>query len=782
MKEPKEPILPHIERFVSFFKFGITDTTPYKDIKIGDILKAIKGDTFKKAILEYREVLAVDEELARSHYKEKLPYFTVSGVFKKPRSNRNLVHHSGLIQIDIDASKNTILDLDLVKNTLYQDKYTMCGFDGPSGDGVKLIVKIPVAKNDTGHKQSFAAIEQYYLDEYGLVIDSACKDVSRPFFVSHDPTLFLNEDSIIFEEKIVKPKNTSPKESTNNASVNTANIIIKNPNKVVEKKVRQKIENAINLIRNATDGEKNEKLLKASQILGGLVGGGFLNHQEAHDIAYTEIQQKPNVKSLDGASKTIKNGLEWGSKHAFTEESILTSYTDYLASIGIQSNNGASYYNPPTHSQTNGQSKNGLSNNGQANKQPKQVNSIIKKGQIERKVRPAIKEYSISYYTKSAKKIIEAIYYIIDQGYARDVHTNNIYQNGVAIKQSAIEELVLYCKGNFETPIEDCLRIIASDYMPYIDCVLDLEDACKESTGYEDSIDALFDSLDLSEPSHEKLLRGIFKKWFIGFWANLVGEKPEDVNQLFLILSGDNTLGKSYFFKQMFYEIGLEDKSAILQEDQQKNINDLKRFSRESFFCLFDDFEKTLFKNDYFFKNILSNRHISMVEKFQKNSQNYKRIANFAGTTNEKEFLYDTTFNRRIIPINIKGRNKAKYDKVNKINVFAEAYHLYKAGESHQITDEEMNFIKTELSPANKVNDFVEDVILSRFEPGTKESHTEHLLPSEFYQKFDSLKISLIEFGRIINKIGFKDSRKKKNGLWGYYLTQIEPKYDEPKK
>ena len=81
------------------------------------------------------------------------------------------------------------------KNEGGQTSYAF-GFVSPSSDGLKLGWRI----DGTRHKEAFHAAQAYSQNRYSLEIDSACKDLLRLCFVSHDPALWINPNAIIFAE------------------------------------------------------------------------------------------------------------------------------------------------------------------------------------------------------------------------------------------------------------------------------------------------------------------------------------------------------------------------------------------------------------------------------------------------------------------------------------------------------------------------------------------------------------------------------------------------------
>jgi hypothetical protein len=138
------------------------------------------------------------EKEERQKIKQQLPSICFSGSFSR-REDKGLIQHSGLIAIDFDHVNER---LQTLKDQLRKDKFTYMLFVSPSGDGLKLVVKIPA--NVITHSKSAAALTDYYSDEK---LDEF-KDVSRICFESYDPDIYFNPDSDVFttlkEEQIIK--------------------------------------------------------------------------------------------------------------------------------------------------------------------------------------------------------------------------------------------------------------------------------------------------------------------------------------------------------------------------------------------------------------------------------------------------------------------------------------------------------------------------------------------------------------------------------------------------
>ncbi len=174
---------------VSFYK-NIFDTESKEQITIDQFLKAIKNGKYKKAIEAIRQATT---KKARGELKKQLPNITASGTFTK-RQDKNLIAHSGLKQIDIDHDENVELDPNEAKKKLITDPFTFAAFISPSGNGLKLLVRI----RPHDDKTIYTSLIAYYKDNFNLQIDKACSNVSRGMGVSYDPDLYHNPDSKLF--------------------------------------------------------------------------------------------------------------------------------------------------------------------------------------------------------------------------------------------------------------------------------------------------------------------------------------------------------------------------------------------------------------------------------------------------------------------------------------------------------------------------------------------------------------------------------------------------------
>jgi hypothetical protein len=150
---------------------------PSENIPFDEYLEKIRDGFFQDEVLNYR---------AKRIEKLSLRGVTASGVFSY-RSAKNLTEHSGFICLDIDKKDQPeSYDYKKAKAEIKQDNYCYALHESVSGNGgLCVYVKI----DPTRHLDAFLALEQYFANNYEIIIDQSCKDVSRFRFVSYDPDL-----------------------------------------------------------------------------------------------------------------------------------------------------------------------------------------------------------------------------------------------------------------------------------------------------------------------------------------------------------------------------------------------------------------------------------------------------------------------------------------------------------------------------------------------------------------------------------------------------------------
>ena len=176
---------------ITVFK-NFNEVVEHKSIPV--ILDEIRTGKYKPGIIYLRKSLTENKTEAYNKAKKSLPAFTPSGKFIGGRKLEFLADYSSCIILDID--KLTSSELQNAKNLAAQSEFTYACFISPSGNGLKILVKIDTPK--TEHKETFLKVQAHYENILKLEIDKSGKDVTRLCFYSWDENLYLNENASVF--------------------------------------------------------------------------------------------------------------------------------------------------------------------------------------------------------------------------------------------------------------------------------------------------------------------------------------------------------------------------------------------------------------------------------------------------------------------------------------------------------------------------------------------------------------------------------------------------------
>lgn len=164
-----------------------TSTPFHRDVRV--VLDRIREGATKELVKKIRSEKRKQE---RNELKRSLPAICFSGIFNK-RSDGALIQHSGLICLDFDGyqkQKELLQD----KENLSKNKYVYSVFISPSGNGLKVLVKIPADADN--HTNYFNSLDKYFNSEY---FDKTSKNVSRVCYESYDPLIYINENSSVWD-------------------------------------------------------------------------------------------------------------------------------------------------------------------------------------------------------------------------------------------------------------------------------------------------------------------------------------------------------------------------------------------------------------------------------------------------------------------------------------------------------------------------------------------------------------------------------------------------------
>lgn len=259
---------------VTIFKDIYNKNEPHY-VHLDSVLKRIQNGSSKAVVDRVRD--------GDAQAKLLLPVVLFSGTFTS-RMDSALQEHSGYIVLDFDK-----LDAEQSKDLLSTDQYVYSCWVSPSGNGIKVLVRI---SNPERHRDHFRSLKKYFDITYGLAVDESGINESRACFESYDPQIVINDESKTYG-------GLSGEEQEQEA--------------VIEDSYTDymKLNLAARMIRLAKDGEKHSTLLKAAKLCGGYIGVKRMEEEEVIRVLFREIQKK-DIDSEANAMATIREGIEYG--------------------------------------------------------------------------------------------------------------------------------------------------------------------------------------------------------------------------------------------------------------------------------------------------------------------------------------------------------------------------------------------------------------------------------------------------------------------------------------
>lgn len=183
---------------------NINDTSEPRYVEVSKILKAIKDGAFKDKVEAIRNE---NDKGNQSRLKSSLTSILFSSSKQEGvesgrnnkiswRTDKGLVEHSGLICLDLDKFSNEF-EMISIKDDLMNDDYVFSVFVSPSGEGLKVLVKVPTQIEN--HRKYFYGLKEHFNSPN---FDDSCVNEARVCYVSYDEGIYINEDSLVFDKML----------------------------------------------------------------------------------------------------------------------------------------------------------------------------------------------------------------------------------------------------------------------------------------------------------------------------------------------------------------------------------------------------------------------------------------------------------------------------------------------------------------------------------------------------------------------------------------------------
>ena len=268
------------------------------------------------------------------------------------------------------------------------------------------------------------------------------------------------------------------------------------------------------------------------------------------------------------------------------------------------------------------------------------------------------------------------------------------------------------------------------------------------------------------------------KKWYVGLIAQcLDGEYP---NEFFIaILSTRQGVGKTTLLRK--YTIP-EELQAYRREVSIQDDEDFKLIMSQSLLIIDDEMDGRTLSDDKTFKAILSRKELPLRRKYDRRLSTLKRRCSFAGCGNQVNVVRERQ-NRRIIPIEISSINYEKVKLIDQIDMFIEAYHLFKSGfrYSYDGSDaEKINQLAGDYFLRTDLDEIIDDCIITPIN-----ENDVYLIPAiqliqsltHKYPTF-SKKVNTVSVGKILADKGIESKRMGSNKRTVYLISKLSKVID----
>ena len=688
---------------------------------ISTILEEIKTGKYRPGIIYLRKSLAENKTEAYNKAKKSLPAFTPSGKFVGGRKLEFLTEYSKFIILDID--KLNTADLQKSKSIAAQSEFTYACFISPSGNGLKVLVKIDTPK--TEHKETFLKVQAYYENILKLEIDKSGKDLTRLCFYSWDENLYLNENASVFASETKQPCQTelvsvSP---THNSQFITHNsdAIYNHCVNFTEKKV-QFVNGSRNVFVHQLACNLNRKGVALNDALGYILT----------DFGYDEKEVTQAVNSA------------YGNIHEFAKNS------------------------PPLE----GWPKDGVA---KKNRQPelvegrKPTTSEVEDEDDEKiRITPIDKlenflstRYNFRHNIVSGKLEYQLLSNTSPLGRPGGAKKKWNVMNDF-IENSMLRECL---KGRIKTNLSSLRNLLYSDFCELFN---PFEDYFFNLPTYDEKTDYITELANTITTTKQDLWQQCFKKWLVAMVGCVLDEKV--INHTVIVFSGKQGLGKTTWVEKLVPKqlkeylfsgtINPNNKDTLVQlaECMLINLDELENLNRSEIGSL---------------KEIITKTQIRMRKAYGHNNVTMPRRASFAGSVNTAQFLNDSTGSRRFLCFELEG---IKYQHNVDINMaFSQALFLFKSGFRYWFDQEEIKNI-TENNEQYQLHSPEEELLLTWFEPCEREKANVFLNASQIAAKLaEKAKINITDgtinkLGKALKKHNF--IRLKKNGIAVYALIE----------
>lgn len=683
--------------------------------KIIEVLQDIKTGKYKNVITYLRKSLAESKMEAYERAKKSLPAFTPSACFKGGRKLEFITAYTQMVVLDIDKlSKEQLTN---AKALASQSPYTFASFTSPSGNGLKIFVKVNSSQEN--HKDAFLALQKYYEELLALPIDKSGKDVTRLCFVSYDTDLYLNENATVYP--VISTEDLMPYIEQSKEVIQESTAIVNNDF--------------------ATQNFTSDYLATYEHCV------RFTEKKES----YINGNRNNFVHLL--ACNLNRKGVPLPMAMGY----ILSDY-NYDAKEVTATVNSA-YKNVVEHNK----STLSISPNGEISEQSKSIKSSEDETDEEEEKPSFIDRletflnfrYSFRYNVVSGK-----LEYKVAKGTLWKPVTD-------FVENSILREIL---KAKVKCNINTLRNLLRSDYCEQFDPFKNYFDNLPNN---EDETDYITELANTITTTKQDLWQVCFKKWFVAMVACVTNDKA--INQTVIVFSGKQGVGKTTWIEKL---IPKPLKDYMFSGTINPNNKDTLIHLAECMLINLDELENLNRTEIGTLKELITKTHIRVRKAYGHNNETLPRRASFAGSVNTAQFLNDTTGSRRFLCFEVEHIEYTHNIDINQ--AYAQARQLYKDGFRYWFNQEEIKEINLN-NEQYQIRSPEEELLLTWFEIADRDTANNFLNTTQIATKLaERAKLNItdgtvMKLGKALKKHGYLRLSKKS----GYVYAVRELSWEE---
>lgn len=689
---------------------------------VEQVLGQIQSGAYRKQVEQVRRFLQQGNQEAFDKEKKSLPAFTPSGLFQGGHRQEHLQAYSGLLVLDLDKLPETVLAL--AKQAAIQSPYTHAAFVSPSGNGLKVLVK--VSSSAEAHKQAFAQVKAHYEKELELTVDESGSDVTRLCFVSFDSGLYLNGASSVF-----------PVQAANEPVASAGNRKLSQPGNTPLHGVEEVYSLCVALterLHGYAEGSRNSFV---HQLACNLNRYGMAQADALclllRDYNFSEQEVTASVRSA------YANTREHGTLTLRAKTEARPQLKAATATPPQQEQKAAAASEARPAGELDGLDQGAPRGETSGDTHIDRIEEFL------------LARYGFRYNSVTSR----AEYRTSEKGKWKPLSDR--------AESTMLRELK---KAQVRVSQAELRILLSSDFCPLYDPFRAYFKSLPAWDGGTDFIERLASTVSTTDQDQWQLC---FRKWFVAMVAGVLDESV--VNHALIVLSGGQGLGKTTWvlnlipeqLKEYLYsgEINPGNKDTLqqLSENMLINLDELENLNRSEIGAL---------------KEMVTKSEIKVRRAYGHHHEKMPRRASFAGSVNTAQFLNDTTGSRRFLCFEVTDIDYRH--EVDLSMAYAQALHLYKSGFRFWFDKEEIKLI-TSSNERFQVRSVEEELLLAWFEKAVENEVCQFLTTSQIAARLaEKAKISVTDasankLGKALRKHGFE--RKKRGSSYGYLVREL---------